>query len=310
MEFPLYFWAIFIAFIFFVIALDLGIFHKRAHVMSFRESSTMVSVWVLMASLFCTFIYFYSGRKYALEFITGYVVELSLSMDNVFVFLLVFMYFKIPTIYQHRILFWGIVGAIFMRLIMIAGGIYLFQNFEWIFYIFGALLIASAVKICFINLDDQAVNENTNGVIKLLKRFGNVTDKIEGQNFVVYENGKRMFTPLFVALILVEKTDLIFALDSIPAILAITQEPFIVFTSNIFAILGLRSMYFMLEKLVSRFIYLKYGISLILGFIGLKMMLLMWGVHIAVELSLLFIITVLFISISASWYLTRNRKSQ
>lgn len=308
-EFPLHFWIIYILFVMCIIALDLGLFHKRAHVMSFRESSTMVSIWILLASVFCTFIYFYAGRKYALEFITGYVVELSLSMDNVFVFLLLFMYFKIPTVYQHRILFWGIIGAIIMRLFMITGGIYLFQNFEWVFYIFGALLIVSAVKICFIKLDDSTVSEGSNVIIKILKKFGRVTDKIEGQNFIVYQDGKRMFTPLFVTLILIEKTDLIFALDSIPAILAITQEPFIVFTSNIFAILGLRSMYFMLEKLVSRFIYLKYGISAILAFIGLKMIMLMWGVHIAVEFSLLFIITTLSISIIASWYLTRNRKS-
>ncbi len=306
MEFPLYFWIGFIAFVMVVTVIDLKSFHKRAHKITLWESSTMVSIWVLLASIFCTFIYFYGGRVMALEFITGYVVELALSMDNVFVFLLIFMHFKIPARFQHRVLYWGILGAIFMRLIMITGGIYLFQHFTWIFYIFGSLLIISAIKIFFMETNGPLTGETSN-TMSFLKRFGKTTSKIYGDKFVVLENGHRKFTPLFIALILVEKTDLIFALDSIPAILAITQNTFIVFTSNIFAILGLRSLYFMLERLVERFRYLKYGISIILGFVGFKMIAAMQGFHLPVEYSLMIILSVLITSILVSWHLTKRQ---
>lgn len=307
MEFPLYFWIVFIVIVMAVTVADLKMFHKRAHNISLRESSTMVSVWVLLASVFCTFIYFYAGRVRALEFITGYVVELALSIDNVFVFLLIFMYLRIPREFQHRVLYWGILGAIIMRLIMITGGIYIFQHFVWIFYIFGLFLIISAIKILFVDINSGFFSENSNGIMNFLKRFGRVTDQIHGDKFIIEENGRKIFTPLFVALILVEKTDLLFALDSIPAILAITQSPYIVFTSNIFAILGLRSLYFMVEGLVERFKYLKYGISVILGFVGVKMIASMQGFYMPIEYSLLFIITSLVASISVSWYLTRNK---
>jgi tellurite resistance protein TerC len=266
----------------------------------------MFGVWVLLASIFCTFIYFYAGRVAALEFITGYTVELTLSMDNVFVFLLIFMHFKIPAQFQHRVLYWGILGAIFMRLIMIAGGIYIFEHFNWIFYIFGLLLIISAIKIFFMETN-TLLNGQSSSTMSFLKRFGRATHTMHEDKFFIIENGQRKFTPLFVALILVEKTDLIFALDSIPAILAITQDPFIVFTSNIFAILGLRSLYFMLEGLVERFRYLKYGISIILGFIGIKMITSMQGFHLPVEYSLIIILSILTISILISWYLTKKQ---
>lgn len=307
MEFPLYLWVVFIVAVMAVTIVDLKMFHKRSHTISLRESSTMVSIWVLLASIFCTFIYFYSGRVRAMEFITGYAVELALSVDNVFVFLLIFMYLRIPRQFQHRVLYWGILGAIIMRLIMITGGIYIFQHFVWIFYIFGGLLIISAIKILFVDINSGFFSDNSNQVMNLLKRYGRVTDQLHDDKFIIEENGRKVFTPLFVALILVEKTDLLFALDSIPAILAITQSPFIVFTSNIFAILGLRSLYFMVEGLVERFRYLKYGISVILGFVGIKMIASMQGFYMPIEYSLMFILTVLAASISVSWYLTRRK---
>ncbi|MDF3048111.1 MAG: integral rane protein [Candidatus Midichloriaceae bacterium] len=306
MEFPLYLWIGFIVIVTAITILDLRTLHKDAHTISIRESSTMVAIWVLLASVFCTFIYFYAGRVRALEFITGYVVELSLSMDNVFVFLLIFMYLKIPKNLQHRVLFWGILGAIAMRLIMITGGIYVFQNFVWVFYIFGAILIISAIKIFFVDMHQDSFGSTSNGLRSLLNRFGRFSNTLDGEKFITIDKqtGKKLFTPLFVALVLVEKTDLIFALDSIPAILAITQSPFVVFTSNIFAILGLRSLYFVVDGLVERFKYLKYGISLILGFVGVKMISSIQGFHMPIEYSLVFILSVLLGSIVISWYLT------
>ncbi|MCE2991579.1 MAG: TerC/Alx family metal homeostasis membrane protein [Candidatus Jidaibacter sp.] len=306
MEFPLYLWIGFIVVVTAITILDLRTLHKNPHNISMRESSTMVAIWVLLASIFCTFIYFYAGRVRALEFITGYVVELSLSMDNVFVFFLVFSYLKIPRNLQHRVLFWGILGAIAMRLIMITGGIYIFQNFVWVFYVFGAILIISAIKIFFVDMHQDSFGNNSNGLMQLLTRFGRFSNKLDGEKFITIDkkSGKKVFTPLFVALILVEKTDLVFALDSIPAILAITQSPFVVFTSNIFAILGLRSLYFVVEGLVERFRYLKYGISLILGFVGVKMIASIQGFHMPIEYSLMFILLVLIGSILISWHLT------
>ncbi len=309
MDFPLYLWVAFIVAVMAVTVIDLKMFHKSARNISLKESSTMVGIWILLASIFCTFIYFYAGRTSAMEFITGYIVELALSVDNVFVFLLIFMYLKIPKQFQHRVLYWGILGAIVMRLIMIVGGIYIFRHFSWIFYIFGVILVISAIKIFFVDINSGFFNTNSSGVMSLLKRFARVTDEIHGDKFIVEENGRKVFTPLFVALILVEKTDLLFALDSIPAILAITQSPYIVFTSNIFAILGLRSLYFMVEGLVERFIYLKYGISIILGFVGIKIIISIQGFHIPIEYSLMFIMLVLLGSIGISLYLTRQSKS-
>ncbi|MCE2993253.1 MAG: TerC family protein [Alphaproteobacteria bacterium] len=306
MTFPLYFWIGFLIFLFTVIALDLGILDRKPKILSFKQASTLSGIWVLTASVFGTMIYYYAGRDKALEFFTGYVVELSLSMDNIFVFIMIFAYFKVPTLYQHRILFWGILGAIVMRLIMILGGVYLFSQFQWIFYVFGIILIISGIKIFFTDISSQEVTSVSNGLIRFLKRFVRVSDELDGHKFFSIRDNKVYATPLFVCLLLIEKADLIFAIDSIPAILAITQDTFIVFTSNMFAILGLRSLYFMLSSILDRFKYLKYGISMILIFIGIKMLSMMNGHHIPIEYSLLFILSVLFSSIALSFVFTRR----
>ena len=309
MEFSLAFWLGFLVFVLVALAIDMGVLHRRPRALSFKEASNLTAIWVLLASIFCTFIYFVSNEQKALEFFTAYVVELTLSMDNVFVFLLIFKYFKIPLENQHRVLFWGVLGAIVMRFIMIIGGIYLVQYFEWLFIVFGVFLIVAGIKLLITKSEQQEVNLDKNSVMKFLKRFFNVTNELHGDRFIVRLNGVKYFTPLFVALILIEKTDLVFALDSIPAVLAISRDPFIVFTSNIFAILGLRSLYFLLANLMHRFIYLKHGISIILVFVGLKMILAEIGFKLAVSYSLLFIMFVLLGSIGYSLLSTKNNRN-
>lgn len=306
MTFPLYFWIGFLVFLITVIALDLGILDRKPKILSFKQASTLSGIWVLAASVFGTIIYFYAGRDKALEFFTGYVVELSLSMDNIFVFIMIFGYFNIPVLYQHRILFWGILGAIVMRFIMILGGVFLFTHFEWIFYVFAIILIVSGIKIFFTRIESKEVTSVSNGLIRFLKRFVRVSEELDDHKFFSIQNNKIYATPLFVCLLLIEKADLIFAIDSIPAILAITQDTFIVFTSNMFAILGLRSLYFMLASVLDRFKHLKYGISMILIFIGIKMLSMMNGHHIPIEYSLVFILSVLFGSIAISFILTQK----
>ena len=309
MEFSLAFWLGFLVFVLVALAIDMGVLHRRPRALSFKEASNLTAIWVLLASIFCTFIYFVSNEQKALEFFTAYVVELTLSMDNVFVFLLIFKYFKIPLENQHRVLFWGVLGAIVMRFIMIIGGIYLVQYFEWLFIVFGVFLIVAGIKLLITKSEQQEVDLDKNSVMKFLKRFFNVTNELHGDRFIVRLNGVKYFTPLFVALILIEKTDLVFALDSIPAVLAISRDPFIVFTSNIFAILGLRSLYFLLANLMHRFIYLKHGISIILVFVGLKMILAEIGFKLAVSYSLLFIMFVLLGSIGYSLLSTKNNRT-
>jgi tellurite resistance protein TerC len=262
-------WASFIAFVIAMLALDLGIFHRKAHVVSFREALSWSVVWVCCSLLFSAFLGYAYGATRGLEFLTGYVIEYSLSIDNIFVFVLVFSALKIPLIYQHRVLFWGILSALIMRAGMIFAGTALIAKFHWVIYVFGAFLIITGIKI-FVNrhkedsLDDSAV-------LKLVKRFVPTSSNLDSAHFFTVENGKRMATPLFLALVLVEISDVIFAVDSVPAIFAITSDPFIVFTSNIFAILGLRSLFFLLAGLVDKFRYLKVGLSVVLVFVGVKM---------------------------------------
>lgn len=306
--FPLSFWIGFFLFVAVALALDLGVFHKKDKAMTFKEASFMSAIWVVLSLLFCLIIYYYAGSQKTLEYITGYVVELSLSMDNVFVFVLIFGYFKVPVQYQHRVLFWGIIGAIVMRFLMITGGIYIFNKFDWIFYIFGFILIYTGVHIFFSQDDHSDVNYDKNKLIVWLRKVIKVTNTLHGNKFFVFENGKWLATPLFVVLLLVEKTDLVFALDSIPAILAITKDPFIVFTSNIFAILGLRSMYFLLATVIHKFQYLKHGIAVVLVFVGCKMIASMRDIHIEIIYSLAFIITTLAVAILASLYMTSKSK--
>lgn len=284
---PLY--AGFIVFVLIVLALDLGVFHKKAHEVSVKEASIWTAVWISLAFVFNYLFYLYARWRFstderylaipgfdpdaqaktsALEFLTGFVIEKSLAIDNIFVFAVVFGYFAIPKMYQHRVLFWGILGALFFRAIFIAMGSILLQ-YHWLVIFFGALLILTGIKMFFAGSAQQDLENNF--IIKQLKKIFRVHPKIEGQKFFIKKDGLRYVTPLFLALVFLELSDIIFAVDSVPAIFAITKEPLIVFTSNIFAILGLRSMYFMLAGVMDRFAYIKYGLASVLIFVGLKM---------------------------------------
>jgi len=268
-------WAGFIGCVIFFLALDLGVFHRQAHVVKFREALMWTGIWVTLSFLFGLVIapgvVEGWGRQDTVEFVTGYIIELSLSMDNVFVIALVFTYFRVPPQYQHRVLFWGILGALIMRGVMIAAGAALISRFMWTLYFFGAFLIFTGVKMLFVT--DEGVNPEKNLVLRLAKKCFPVSAAFHGQNFAVREQGRFTLTPLAMVLLVVETTDLIFAVDSIPAIFAVTQKPFIVFTSNVFAILGLRSLYFVLAGAIDYFRYLKIGLSFVLVFIGVKMLL-------------------------------------
>lgn len=310
MTFSLYAWIGFFLFVAIALALDLGFFHKKEKEMTFREASMMSGIWVILSLLFSIIIYLYAGADKTLEYITGYVVELSLSMDNVFVFVMIFGYFKVPMKYQHRVLFWGILGAIIMRFVMITGGIYLFNKFDWIFYIFGFFLIYTGVHIFLAKDENADVSYDKNAMILWLRKIINISKTNSGNKFFIKEKGKWVATPLFIVLLLVEKTDLVFALDSIPAILAITKDPFIVFTSNIFAILGLRSMYFLLATVIHKFRYLKHGIAVVLVFVGCKMIASMQGIHIQTIYSLSFIIFTLLTAIIFSFLIPTKNTSK
>ena len=272
---PLWQWVLFITCILFFLALDLGVFHRRAHVVGFREALAWTSVWVSLSLLFGFIIAprMVEGwtQRETLEYLTGYLVELSLSMDNVFVIAMIFGYFRVPAQYQHRVLFWGILGALVMRGIMIAAGTALVQRFMWTLYVFGAFLVVTGIKMLFSR--EEGVHPERNPVIRAAQRIFPVSPNFEGQRFFTRLNGRRAITPLMLVLLMVETTDLIFAVDSIPAIFGITTNPFIVFTSNVFAILGLRSLYFVLANLIAYFRYLKTGLSVVLVFIGVKMLL-------------------------------------
>jgi len=252
-----------------MLALDLGIFHRKAHVVSFREALTWSAVWVSCSLLFSAYIWTSFGSERGLEFLTGYVIEYSLSIDNIFVFVLVFSALGIPAVHQHRVLFWGILSALFMRAGMIFAGAAMITRFHWIMYVFGGFLIITGIKL-FINRKQEESFEDS-AVLRLVRRFIPTSSKLDGEHFFTVEGGKRVATPLFVALVLVEISDVIFAVDSVPAIFAITSDPFIVFTSNIFAILGLRSLFFLLAGLVDKFRYLKVGLAAVLVFVGVKM---------------------------------------
>jgi len=252
-----------------MLVLDLGVFHRRAHTVKFREALAWSVAWIALAAIFAVVIFFWHGRTPALEFVTGYVIELSLSVDNLFVFLLIFRFFQVPAVHQHKVLFWGILGALIMRAIFIAAGVTLIQRFHWIIYAFGAFLVYSGIKLFFQN--EAEIHPEKNPVLRLFRRWVPVTKDYVDNKFFVRSPGLYA-TPLFVVLLVVETTDLLFAVDSIPAILAITRDAFIVYTSNVFAILGLRSMYFALAGMMEMFRYLHYGLSLVLVFVGAKML--------------------------------------
>lgn len=266
---PLIFWILFNLFVIAMLALDLGVFHRGGHVVKVREAMFWSLAWISLAAIFAVVVFFWHGRTPALEFVTGYVIELSLSIDNLFVFLLIFRFFKVLPEHQHRVLFWGIIGALVMRAVFILVGVRLISRFAWITYIFGLLLLYSGIKLFF--QKEAEIHPEHNPVLKLVRKFIPVTKDYEGGKFFVRRPGLYA-TPLFIVLMVVETTDVAFAVDSIPAVLAITLNAFIVYTSNVFAIMGLRSMYFALAGLMEMFRYLHYGLSLVLSFIGVKML--------------------------------------
>lgn len=264
-------WACFMAFVLLMLAIDLGVFHRKAHEVSLKEAGAWSLVWVALAMVFNGAIYHWFGMERSMEFLTGYVIEKALAVDNIFVFVIIFSAFKIPAIYQHRVLFWGVLGALAMRAVFILLGGALIAKFHWVLYIFGALLVATGVKLIAQKTAEPNVLDNP--LVKAFRRVFPVVPQLEGDKFLVKKDQRWHATPLLLALAAVEFTDLVFAVDSIPAIFAITTDPFIVFTSNIFAILGLRSMYFLLAGIIHRFVYLKVGLALVLVFVGAKMLL-------------------------------------
>jgi tellurite resistance protein TerC len=305
-EAPLWAWFGFLAVVGLMLAIDLGIFHRHAHIVSLREAAIWSVVWVVVALLFNLVILFWMGKREALEFLTGYLVEKALSADNIFVFAVLFNYFAVPPAYRHRVLFWGVLGAIVMRFAFIMAGAALLKKFHWVVYIFGIIVILSGIKL--LRRRDGQVDPEKNPVIQLARRFLPLTPHYVGQQFVVRDDGRFVFTPLALVLLAVETTDVVFAVDSVPAIFAITRDPFIVFTSNICAILGLRALYFVLEGVMKLFRYLDEGLAIILVFIGIKM-LLSEVYPIPVGLSLGFVLLVLTITIVLSLWAERRERA-
>ena len=291
-------WIGFALFILFMLSLDLGLFNRRAHAIKYREAAIWSAVWIGLASIFAAIVFYYQGTSRGLEFVTGYLIELSLSVDNLFVFLLIFSYFKVPSKYQHRVLFWGVLGALVMRLTMIFIGATLINRFHWIIYIFGAFLVYTGIKM-FTQQDNDFQPED-NALVRFVTRVVPMTRTYEDKNFFTKVNGKRMGTLLLLVLLIVEVADLVFAVDSIPAIFAITTNAFIVYTSNVFAILGLRSMYFLIAGVVEKFHYLKIGLAIVLTFIGAKMLIVAVHIVIPIWISLVFVAVVLLSSVVAS----------
>lgn len=298
-------WTVFGVFVLVILAFDLGVFHRQAHVIKIKEALARCGILVLLALLFNLGIYFWRGSGKALEFTTGYLIELSLSVDNVFVFLLIFSYFRVPSHYQHKVLFWGVLGALIMRAIFIAVGITLTERFHFVIYIFGAFLILAGVKMAF--QKDKEIHPENNPVIKIFRRFMPVLAGYENGKFFVKRDGRYFATLLFIVLLIVETTDIVFTMDSIPAILSITFDPFIVYTSNVFAILGLRALYFVLAGITRLFYYLNYGLAVILAFVGVKMLLAdIYKIPVGIALGV--IAAILLISIIASVIRARSMK--
>jgi len=320
MEFWL--WGGFVTFVLIMLALDLGVLNRKAHVVATREALIWAGFCVFLALLFNVFLYFayernwfdiatrggtLSGKAAATQFFTGWLIEQSLSLDNIFVIALIFQYFAVPRIHQHRTLFWGIIGALVMRMAMILAGAALIQRFTWTIYVFGILLLYTAVKMY--RSQDEAVEPNRNPLVKLARKLYPVTDEFHGEKFFVRVGGRRAITPLFLVLLVIESTDLLFAVDSIPAIFAITKDPFIVFTSNVFAILNLRSLYFVLASMLEKFKYLKPSLVFVLAYVGVKM-LLSHHYPIPTEASLSVIIGILAVGIIASVISSKREMSR
>lgn len=297
----LWFWVGFNLFVLAMLALDLGVFNRKAHVITPKEAGTWTAVWVTLALVFAAGLHWYAGTPAALTFLTGYVIEEALSVDNIFVIVLIFAYFNIPAKYQHRVLFWGILGALIMRGTFIAVGTLLITRFHWVLYLFGALLVFTGVRMAI--RDDGGFHGDDNAVARFIRRVIPLAPRIEGKHFFVREGGRPdgrwLASPLLLVLVMVEVTDLVFAIDSIPAIFSITRDPFLVYTSNIFAVLGLRSLYFLLAHVVQKFYLLRYGLAVILVFIGVKMLGERW-VEVPIVASLGIVAAVLAVSIGGS----------
>src|SRR5882762_2235270 len=297
-------WIGFAVFILFMLSLDLGLFNRRAHAIKYREAAIWSGIWITLASVFAAVVFYFQGTSRGLEFVTGYLIELSLSVDNLFVFLLIFSYFKVPSKYQHRVLFWGVLGALVMRLTMIFIGASLINRFHWIIYIFGAFLVYTGIKM--FTQDNNEFQPEDNALVRFVTRVVPMTRTYDEKHFFTRVDGRRMGTLLLLVLVIVEVADLVFAVDSIPAIFAITTNAFIVYTSNVFAILGLRSMYFLLAGVVEKFHYLRTGLAIVLSFIGAKMLIVAFGVHIPIWISLVVVAVVLLRSVAASLLISKD----
>jgi tellurite resistance protein TerC len=299
-------WIGFNLFVLCMLILDLGIFHRRIHEVKMKEALVWTGIWIFLAMTFNAVILYFFGKEKAIEFLSGYIIEKSLSVDNIFVFSVIFSYFSVPLQFQHKVLFWGIFGALIMRVVFIFAGLELIQHFHWVFYFFGAFLIYTGIKMVLYS--DKELQPDKNLLLKFCKRFFPVSDQFQGDRFFIKLNGRRTVTRLFLVLLLIETTDLIFAVDSIPAVLAISNDPFIVYTSNVFAILGLRSLYFAVAGMNAYFRYLKFGLSAILLFVGIKMCLV--DVYkIPVVTSLMIILFILVISIVFSRLIPEIKKN-
>ncbi len=283
-----------------MLVLDIGLFHRKAHEVRVKEALLESAFWIVLALLFNLGVYFWKGGEIALQFLTGYLIEKSLSIDNIFIFAVIFSYFRVPAKYQHSVLFWGIVGALVFRAVFIIGGIALIQQFHWMIYVFGVFLVFTAIKLAWSK--DQQIHPEKNPVLRLFRKLMPVSKEYAEGKFFIRENGRLLATPLFVVLLVVETTDVIFALDSIPAILAITHDPFVVYSSNAFAILGLRALYFALSGTMKMFHHLHYGLSVILGFVGVKMILSdIYKIPIAASLCVIAGVLVLSVVASLLW---------
>ena len=311
MTLPLWIWILFYVLVLIMLVIDLKSFGKKGqHEVSVSEALKMTAVWIGVSLLFCAGIYaFYPGDAHekAMEFLAGYLIEKSLSMDNLFVFLMLFSFFGIPRKYQHEVLFWGIFGALVLRSIFIFAGVAMITRFEWILGVFGLFLIYTGIKM-FGHDDDEQVDPSKNVFVKLFKRFFPVTDRMHEDRFFIVENGRRLATPLLIVLIVIETTDVAFAVDSIPAVFSVSRDPFIVLTSNIFAILGLRALYFALAAIAQYFTYLKYGLGIILSFVGVKMLLELVDIEVPTPLSLAIIFGVLVLSMVLSVVISKRRE--
>ena len=306
---PMWAWILFYALVIVMLYADLKLFGRNGqHEVSIKEAIQMTFVWIGVSLIFCAGIYFYENENKAMEFLAGYLIEKSLSMDNLFVFLMLFSFFGVQRKYQHEVLFWGIFGALILRSIFIFAGAAMVQRFEWVLGLFGVFLIYTGFKM-FSHKDNESVDPSKNIFVKLFKKFFPVTDQMHEDKFFIIEGGKRLATPLFIALLVIETTDVAFAVDSIPAVFSVSRDPFIVLTSNIFAILGLRALYFALAAIAQYFTYLKYGLGIILSFVGVKMLLDVFGIcEVPTWMSLLIIFGVLVLSMSASVILSKARK--